>query len=402
MALTYSSVYLHPWDAVDEGVATVVSRLVETGFTHINLASSYHSGRFILPHNPKRRVYVAEEGVVYFKPDPRSYVGTKLLPRRSSNYADTDVLELVSGAADDAGVKVNSWTVCLHNSAHVSQHPDVGVVDAYGAPDPNFMCPNNPDVRNYLLGLVRDLSSRYSLDFVQLESPVYPFGLEHGDHHEFFGVPVEPIASYLYPGCFCRFCVAKAREVGIDLPDVQKRVKQLIDISLQTPARILKNVPEGDTFRSMHDLIREDEMVTQLFGFKTSVWAEVLSQCREVVRENGGSRLSLITGALFKGPEGVPVASVSKIVDAIDLICYFENPERVYYYVKWVKHQMSQGCRLIPALRMNYPIAYSPETISRSVDFAIEAGGDGLAFYNYGWTPFENLAWVKAALEKHS
>ena len=72
--------YVHPWDVADEGPDSVLERITSTGIRVVNLATSYHSGRYLLQHNPKRRkVYFAEEGVVYFKPDPAYF--QKCVPR---------------------------------------------------------------------------------------------------------------------------------------------------------------------------------------------------------------------------------------------------------------------------------------------------------------------------------
>ncbi|MEM2294309.1 MAG: hypothetical protein QXX41_13640, partial [Nitrososphaerota archaeon] len=58
----YLAMYLHPWDLIDEGPEAVLSTMHEMGLTHINLATSYHCGRYILPHNPNKLIYFAEEG----------------------------------------------------------------------------------------------------------------------------------------------------------------------------------------------------------------------------------------------------------------------------------------------------------------------------------------------------
>src|ERR1022692_2646251 len=57
------SMYVHPWDVADEGADSVLERITSTGITTVNLATSYHSGRYLLQHNPKKKVYFAEEGV---------------------------------------------------------------------------------------------------------------------------------------------------------------------------------------------------------------------------------------------------------------------------------------------------------------------------------------------------
>ena len=50
-----SGMYFHPWDVVDEGARNVFSFISRTRMEFINLAVSYHSGRFFLPHNPTKK-----------------------------------------------------------------------------------------------------------------------------------------------------------------------------------------------------------------------------------------------------------------------------------------------------------------------------------------------------------
>ncbi|MEM2876103.1 MAG: hypothetical protein QXL67_04025, partial [Candidatus Bathyarchaeia archaeon] len=144
MPSVYASVYLHGWDVVDEGVDDVLSRIDSFGFNAVNLAVSYHSGRYILPHNPRQRVYFAEEGVVYFEPHNENYMNTILKPQRSEKYAGVDILKSIVERAKDYNMKINAWTICNHNSSFVKQHPEVGILDPYLHTDYNWMCPNNP------------------------------------------------------------------------------------------------------------------------------------------------------------------------------------------------------------------------------------------------------------------
>ena len=401
MSPIYASIYLHGWDVVDEGAEAVLSRLKDFGFDAVNLAVSYHSGRYILPHNPKRRVYFAEEGVVYFDPHPENYLNTILRPRKSSQYRDVDILDVVVKQAQSHGMKVNAWTVCLHNSFFVYQHPELGVRDPYGSVDYNWMCPNNPDVRNYVMGLIRDLASNYDLDFIQLESAVFPWGIVHMDHHETFEVCVEPLISYLYSTCFCKHCEDKAREQGLNLSEIREKVKNIIETSIHTPSHILSMIPSEDSFRNFYNLTSENPEIQDLMTYKFRVAEEMFEGAKDILSEtNPRVRLSVITGAESQGHEGISYRSISKIVDAIDLMVYFDNPQRVYYHVKWAKRGVSDRCKLYAALRVNYPIAFSQSIIREEMAAARDGGADGLNIYNYGRTPLENLRWVKEGLQK--
>lgn len=396
----YSAMYLHCWDVVEEGVEKVLSTIAEAGVEAVNLATSYHGGRFILPHNPNRRVYFAEDGVIYFKPNPENYVKTKLKPKRSERFKDVDVLELTIEASSRLGLKVNSWTICFHNSYLVNLHPEVAIIDLFGTVDQNWMCPNNPDARNYVLGLIKDLASNYELNYIQLESIGFPWGMIHGDHHENIGAFIEPFMSYLYSSCFCKHCMSKAREHGLDLEHVRSVVKDLIDESLSTPINVSANTPMKELLINMFDVSTEFRELLDLIWFRHAVVEEVCREARDVVREvNPKIKLSVITGCNSRGFEGVSLSKLRKVIDAVDYLTYFDSPEPIYMYVKWAK-RIAGEMKIIAGIRTCFPAAYSPNLIISEVEAAREAGADGVGFYNYGWTPLNYFKAIKTALKK--
>ena len=152
---------MHPWDVMHEGAAQVLETISDLGVSRINLATSYHAGRYILPRDPKQRVFHAEEGVVYFKPDMGYFAKSVLKPIRSSRFADVDVVEVVTRESKNYNLGVNSWTVTLHNSNFARSHPELAVVDAFGDIDQNFICPSHEETIEYVKGLVQNLAEQY-------------------------------------------------------------------------------------------------------------------------------------------------------------------------------------------------------------------------------------------------
>ena len=62
------SIWIYPWDVLDAGAETVVGELADWGFSALSVAVTYHAGRLLLPHNPRRTVYFLEDGAAYFEP----------------------------------------------------------------------------------------------------------------------------------------------------------------------------------------------------------------------------------------------------------------------------------------------------------------------------------------------
>ena len=393
--------YLHPWDLIDEGPDMVFSTMHKIGLTHVNLATSYHCGRYILPHNPKRLIYFAEEGVVYFNPSPEYYKKTMIRPRKSQKYKEYDVLKIAVEYSKNYGLSINSWTVCLHNYELIRAHPEVAVRDPLDNIDENFMCPNNPDVREYVISLVSNLAGNYDLNMIQLESVAFPWGLIHFDHHETFGTCVDPLLSYLFSTCYCHYCEKKAKEIGINLSEIRRKVREIISRTMNYPPELFSSIPESDAVSRLYHYLMYDDMLKQLFEFKSATSSEIVQEIRENIKSiNPKVKLSIITGAAMWLNEGFDLGKISKMVDAIDYICYFENPNRIENYVRTLRELTDEKCWIIPSLRTNYPIIYTKENLFANVEAAINAGADGISLYNYGWTPKTILSWIKTAIDK--
>ena len=406
-----AGIYLHPWDLVDEGPDQVFSRIRDSGIGHVNLASSYHSGRYILPHNPKRKIYFAEEGVVYFRPDPKFFNETSIKPRMSSQFPDVDIVALATREAAKYGLGVNSWTVTLHNSQLVKAHPEAAVLNAYGDIDYNFLCGNNSDSRKFVIGLVRNLAEKYELDAIQLESAGYIWGLEHGDHHEMFGTQVEPLTSDLMSTCFCKSCAMKMEKEGLQPESLRKIVKAVVDLSFNTPANVLRKVPIEETLRNSYVLATDLEELYKLLRFKRATVNSLFHDVSEALKASDRDvELRIVTaggfsgggsGVMGRGSEGLNLHDLAHIVDGIDFIDYVTEPELVYYHVQWAKFEVGE-CPIYVALRPSFPTLYTRESIEAEVVAAMEAGASGVEFYNYGWTSLRNLQWVKQSLENAS
>jgi hypothetical protein len=403
-----AGIYLHPWDIVDEGPEQVFSRIKESGIKHVNLATSYHCGRYILPHNPKRKIYFAEEGVVYFRPDPKFFDDTPIKPKVSSQFPDVDIVALATKEAKEHGIGVNSWTVTLHNSRLAKAHPEAAVINAYGDLDYNFLCPNNAHSRKFVIGLVRNLAEKYSLEAIQLESAGYIWGLEHGDHHEMLGTQVEPFTSDLMGICFCKDCVAKMEKEGLHPDILKKLVKSVVDLSFDTPTNVLHRIPVEETLRNSYVLSTDVEELHELLRFKRATVNSLFEDAKEAVKSsNPNVKLRVITaggftgggsGVMGRGSEGINLHDLARIVDGIDFIDYVSDPEMVYYHVQWAKFEVG-SCPIYVALRPSFPTLYTKESIEAEVVAAMQAGASGVEFYNYGWTSLRNLGWVKQSLQ---
>ncbi|MBX8631101.1 MAG: hypothetical protein KIY12_04285 [Thermoplasmata archaeon] len=377
--MTLFSIYVHPWDVADEGASTLLDYLCDAGINELNLATSYHSGRFILPHNPTRRVYWAEEGVVYFAPSGE-YRETPLRPRRCSEYSYSDILDSVCNGAADRDIGVNSWAVCLHNSAFASVHKNFALIDAFGTSDRNMLCPSHTETRNYIFSLVDDIA-RHSVRSIKLESAFFPQRIEHGDHHEVFGVNVDEVASLLLTVCFCDSCVKRARDFGLNLNECRSQVRGIIDRHISGAA--------GSTSLKMNE--EEADIIERIGSFRRNTAREILAEARDHAH-SAGVRLDCILSPPRCNLADVRLPDIADTVDGTDVLLYYPSVKDVATGASEAGRMAAGRCDLSLVLRITFPFAYTPDRISDCIDSCVNAGADGVAFYNYGWATSELLS----------
>ena len=265
----HAGMFTYAWDPEAEGYDRVVGELAGNGITHINLATAYHAGKFLLPHNPRHRTYFPEGGSIYFRPDLSRYGRVKSRVNSLVRHTDDPASRLLA-VADQHGVGYVAWVVVMHNSWLGVRYPDAAMHTPFGDPVVHSLSPAHPDVREYTLALLGDLVSRSDVAAIMLESPGYmPY--RHGWHHELNGVALDAVQERLL-NISCNPCeVAAAGEAGIDAGRVQDAVADLLDRSWNEGfalARDGAHHPEAESLLADPDLVAyqrwQDEQVVSL------------------------------------------------------------------------------------------------------------------------------------------
>ena len=134
---------------------------------------------------------------------------TVLRDFRAFEFGDYDVLEAVLPSARKRGMK----TICWFEDVFRDDTPNIRQLQEKSLDGRNAttLCFNNPNYRNWLLGMVEDYARSYDIDGIMWGSErqgafANALGSSHG-------------GAIRDPGrvtCFCEFCERKARERGID------------------------------------------------------------------------------------------------------------------------------------------------------------------------------------------
>jgi hypothetical protein len=418
-----TSLWIYPWDLLDEGPVNALRQARDlAGADAVNLAVTYHAGLFLLPHNPRRRLYAAEDGVVYFRADPKWFGGGPQ-PTLSNLTDSVDPLAETLAAAATVDLGVRAWMVCCHNSRLAQAQPNLAVQNALGDRLPFGLCPLQPGVQQYLAGLIDALSVYPQLEAIELEA-LYWQPAEHSWHHAKFGMPLDAQAWFLFGLCCCDACAAAA---GVDrarlVPPIQDRLLAALNGESLGPA-------SRETLASI-----SGEMAA-LLEARVDGLTDLLA--RLVGRANVPVR-ALVGSGLVEQPwtRGIDLAAWAHLAPSVTVNAYHgpgprpKSSECLGVSVAAFLGQLSQKfgrlrpvpksglsaelladdvrrtlsrfraaapqAHLVVGLNATYPTTLDEAGLRAQTDAALEHGPVELSYYHYGLLGLDRLAWVGRA-----
>ena len=389
------SMWTYPWDIQDQGLNRTFEDLSErAGLNTISLATSYHAGRFLQPRSPSQKAYFPQDGTVYFRPDDALWEGKGIRPLLADNLIERgDMLKALVDARDAGhGMKVSCWTVCLHNTRLGLLHPDHVTRNAFGNPNYYNLCPSSPAARDYVVTLVRDVTTSYKPDMLELESPNF-MGFAHEFHHEKDGVGLNEEDDFLLSLCFCDHCMARGKKAGVPMDEARETVSQFIAemCEREVPEQQFPDFPVAGNYAfNSHPALRA------FLEWRTEPVTSLIAEIRE--QADAGTKIVLIDLADgWKG--GVDLEAVGKVCDGAILCCYFMEPDAVSALMRQGREALGPDKYLGAGYRVFYPEVTSAEELAARSAAAIEAAADGINFYNYGLIPEKRLDWVRKAVD---
>jgi len=376
------------WDFVDEGVDDLTAYIRDLGVTRVLVASQYHAGFFLHPHNPTRKTHLLEGGVSYFRPDRALYDGLTIRPIPASMCADRDWFAFVCERLVDRGLEVSAWHVCLHNTRLGLLHPDATIRNAYGDSYPHALSPAHPDAVAFVEATVKDIATNYPLASVMLEASNYrkrAHGSDwvSGHHHERESVYLRPLEQALMDVSFNSADVEQRETAGIDVEALRLAIIAHMDRYFEEAPMIPTDLPE--TIDQFCDAV--------------PAYAACEQHCRDAE-----ARLLLSMKNALAGTGTKLEAGPSPHVDWVMQGAYGLGIEETATAVRRARDVVLPHQRLNFALRMGFnhpgmgtPILSESETCTMAQAVA-GAGADEVVFYNYGEAPRRSVDWIKPAL----
>lgn len=386
-----TSLWTYAWDLESDGVENVLKKLKDLGVNAISLASSYHSGFFIHSHNKKHKMYFAEDGVVYFHPDMKYFEDTNIKPKTAEISKTIDWFDSVNENISKYDLELWAWTVCNHNTRLGLLHPEAVITNVFGDKYYHMLCPSNPEVRSYVMGLVRNLLEKYSISAIQFEALGFwdpsgdLLGLNHGHHHERYGTVLRDLETMLMSLCFCSSCQKRSEVFGLDLNKLKEQILKHLNKFFLTSPIVDASLPS-----SLRELYSEIPLLIEFEMVRKNI---VSSLCEEI-RNNLplGSKSKLFLLEKFD-PE------VAKFVDAFFVSVYGKNATEAYQIVSNEKKLIKETSNLYAGVNLGFNSVFGPGELEDITNSVISAGADGVNYYNYSESPRRALDWIKPAID---
>lgn len=381
---TAASMWIYLWDLVDEGYAEVLQRLKEHGLTHISLATAYHAGKFLAPHNPKRKVVFLRDGTIYFTPTTALY--GKVKPIVNPLVKEGHHLRRVLREAERFGFPTRSWVVCCHNTPLGTRYPDIAVETAFGDRLLHNLCPSNPDVRAYLRAVVADVAN-HGVEAIELEALQFQ-GYTHGMHHEREGMNLGPATHLLLGLCFCSSCRQRAQRWGLDLETVREFTRTTLSSFFRDPDAI------GDRYPTVEAL--PEDLFGQLFQWRTNVITGLVEELQNAVPHTRLRPMASLD-ATYRRLVGSDPSAVAGITNGILALGYLRDGAALRGPLSDLQRQVGSA-NLTVGFQVGMPGSGGREEFLDRMNTARALGIESYNFYNYGFIPLPRFAWITEAL----
>ncbi|MEM2088208.1 MAG: hypothetical protein QXF52_05965 [Thermoproteota archaeon] len=359
-----------------------------------------------------------------------------MISTQNSHLLDACVKE-----ARRRGIKIYVWKQIFHKIG--SEYKELGqLVGLNSEPiQKSWICPNNMESAESIIEELRFILNNNDVDGLFIDVFRYPS-------------PYDGLSSMLT--CFCKPCISRALEMGIDLEKTRKGVKDFIErirrLSMEEIALLKK---EGDRSKIFHHLFRDPDMLN-FFKFRSYSINNFVKNVHLLVKEKGLSlgldifppSLSWLVGqdySLLKnncswmkpmiycsglGPACMPAEILSLVKELQKLNPRLSDKDAIYMISRFLELPLPyknmdeirvkglpeefvrlETARAKESVGKNVPTyagieavvtdvcSISPERAESYVKKAIEGGADGIVLsWNIQLIPNENLKVIRKAI----
>ncbi|MCG8407253.1 MAG: hypothetical protein MI923_18805 [Phycisphaerales bacterium] len=365
--------WCYPWDLADEGYERALTRLVgEIGVDAVSVAATTHRVRSFRPRLTEGPRTVSYDAAAHFQPSGRCYANTQLRPTAAAWMKTRNPLEKIARLAEQNAIKLRVWTVCCQHDTLSARHPMATRVDVFGDRFDGWLCPSNPDVREYVAALAEDLTTNYPVETIELEA----MDFDMADRRVELGIDSHPIGRALMDWCFCSSCRQRAMDAGVDTASVKASALSHLDRAFRL---------EPPAFGSFELLLAND---THLAGYQ-KMRIDAVTSLVQMVRSRTSARLMVHRNGRSKHGGADPSA----------LAAHCDG-----FLLPWahgrVQSDDTEDDRSKVEVRINCcpPHMKDGPSLVTQVHQASQAGHPAIGFHHYGMTPEPCLDWIRQAI----
>lgn len=398
---------LYAWDLADEGIERILDNLQEMtacNSTYL-IALMHHEKRpltdYFYPHNPVRKTYCPEDSTAYFKPDPKFY--GRITPRTSDRefLKGIDWLQVLIDAARKRNMKtgVELSHTLIDSERAASEFSDCIQHDIYGNRLGKLICFNNPDAREYVIGLFADLTTNYDIDYIQ--TCLIPFNSGRSAGHD-----AERVLGTALGGCFCDSCAKAANDAGIDFHNLKTALQPIADsLSRPTLAQSHENALLRASNTSVAAVLVENPELLQWLVFRRDSLTRFFKDIHDRIHSIKPAIDLRLNAYISSNQElsGLDLRALKPHLDSIRSSDYSEQSgdiNRTEFKRRWlmsVRRAVGEEMPFLSAIGVR-PKA-TPEIIRQGVVVSAECGVDGLTMGHYDGASFKNLRAIKEGME---
>ena len=375
-------IFIHPWDITDEGIDDCFDYLGDIcGLNQISIAAAYHSGTFVLPHNPKRLVRW-EGGSVFFTPQHSRWRKSRLHPILGDCVDTSGYMAHIVDNARRRDWDVLFFTVFHFSHSMAQRYPDACCVDAIGERNRGDLCPGNPDVRAYDLAIVEDLMATYGGDGIRHESLGFSGWGGHFVRNKVGQMP-SPRDRYLLGLCFCGHCMERARSTGCDAIALRRTVCEHLYKNLPNP-------PDEEWARTALN-----ERLWEYLEVRCDTVTSLFEEVQEIVDQYDGALMAAAAGNDRDVLGGLDYSRLYPRLKRVTLRLKGEGPDEME--ARLVEDVDNAPAWAEPELMHNQRRFKSGEELVDRLLMARKAGVRHHNFHYYGMTRRYQLEWIGQA-----
>jgi hypothetical protein len=376
--------WAYPWDLEEEGIDMALARMA--GQIGVDAVSVIVAAGRVCEARP-RSVFATRttdmEAGLHFAPSRTSYLNTRIRPTPAAWMKSRNPLEKIARQAEKQGLKLRARVTICRSATLVEKHPEAACVNVLGAPSREWLCPSNPDVREYGIALLEDLTANYPLAAVEVADADFGGGDPFQQYLAEGVVPGE-VERRLWSWCFCSSCRQRAGEAGIDVESVAAVLRDRLE-------RMLRLEVVGQT--SFASLLAEDD---RLAAYQT-MRAEAVRSFAKSIRGRSKTRLVLDWSSRSE-VIGASLEFLREHTDRVLLAFPAEDTPRSQALFGDLVDQAGGAARVEVSVPCCPPRAHDGPSVVAAVHRATEAGHAAIGFFNYGLAAEPVLDWVRQAV----